>query len=97
MTKPFLLGVLGGMGPLATLDFQRRLLDATPAQNDRQQIPSVVWNVPQIADRQKALAGSGPSPLPQLIHGIEKLNQAGASHIAILVIRRITGMTPSVR
>jgi aspartate/glutamate racemase len=46
MTKPFLLGVLGGMGPLATLDFQRRLLDATPAQNDRQQIPSVVWNVP---------------------------------------------------
>lgn len=83
MTKPFLLGVLGGMGPLATLDFQRRLLDATPAQNDRQQIPSVVWNVPQIADRQKALAGSGPSPLPQLIHGIEKLNQAGASHIAI--------------
>ncbi len=41
MTKPFLLGVLGGMGPLATLDFQRRLLDATPAQNDQQQIPSV--------------------------------------------------------
>ena len=70
----YLLGVLGGMGPLATLDFQRRLLDATPAQNDQQQLPSVVWNVPQIADRQKALAGSGPSPLPQLIHGIEKLN-----------------------
>lgn len=83
MAKPFLLGVLGGMGPLATLDFQRRLLDATPAQSDQQQIPSVVWNVPQIVDRQKALAGTGPSPLPQLLHGIEKLNQAGASHIAI--------------
>ena len=83
MAKPFLLGVLGGMGPLATLDFQRRLLDATPAQSDQQQIPSEVWNVPQIVDRQKALAGSGPSPLPRLLHGIEKLNQAGASHIAI--------------
>jgi aspartate racemase len=83
MAKPFLLGVLGGMGPLATLDFQRRLLDATPAQSDQQQIPTVVWNVPQIVDRQKALAGIGPSPLPQLIYGIEKLNQAGASHIAI--------------
>ncbi|WP_054179662.1 aspartate/glutamate racemase family protein [Trabulsiella odontotermitis] len=83
MAKPFLLGVLGGMGPLATLDFQRRLLDATPAQSDQQQLPTVVWNVPQIADRQKALAGTGPSPLPQLIHGIQTLNQAGASHIAI--------------
>lgn len=83
MAKPYLLGVLGGMGPLATLDFQRLLLAVTPAQNDQQQLPSVVWNVPQIADRQKALAGTGPSPLPQLIQGIEKLNQAGASHIAI--------------
>ena len=83
MAKPFLLGVLGGMGPLATLDFLRRLLEATPAQSDQQQIPTVVWNVPQIADRQKALAGTGPSPLPQLLHAVEKLNQAGASHIAI--------------
>lgn len=83
MAKPFLLGVLGGMGPLATLDFQHQLLEATPATSDQQHLPSVVWNVPQIADRQKALAGTGPSPLPQLLHGIEKLNQAGASHIVI--------------
>ena len=83
MAKPFLLGVLGGMGPLATLDFQNRLLEATPADRDQLHLPSVVWNVPQIADRQKALAGLGPSPLPQLLEGIAKLNQAGASHIAI--------------
>ena len=83
MAKPFLLGVLGGMGPLATLDFLRRLLEATPAQSDQQQIPTVVWNVPQIADRQKALAGRGPSPLPQLLHAVVKLNQAGVSHNAI--------------
>lgn len=81
--KPFLLGVLGGMGPLATVDFMAKLLAATPATSDQQQIPVVAWNVPQIADRQKALAGLGPSPLPQLLNGIEKLNAAGASHIAI--------------
>ncbi|WP_336852133.1 aspartate/glutamate racemase family protein [Pseudescherichia vulneris] len=81
--KPFLLGVLGGMGPLATVDFMAKLLAATPATRDQQQIPVVAWNVPQIADRQKALAGLGPSPLPQLLNGIEKLNAAGASHIAI--------------
>lgn len=83
MSEPFLLGVLGGMGPLATLDFQRRLLEATPAQGDQQQLPSVVWNVPQIPDRQHALAGRGPSPLPQLLRAVEKLNQAGATYIAI--------------
>lgn len=81
--KPFLLGVLGGMGPLATVDFMAKLLTATPAARDQQQIPVVAWNVPQIADRQKALAGLGPSPLPQLLNGIEKLNAAGASHIVI--------------
>lgn len=83
MSTPFLLGILGGMGPLATLDLMHKLLRATPASSDQQQIPHVVWNVPQIADRQQALAGTGPSPLPQLLLGVEQLNRAGASHIVI--------------
>lgn len=83
MSRPFLLGVLGGMGPLATIDFMHKLLRATPASHDQQQIPHVVWNVPQIADRQRALAGEGPSPLPELLHGIQQLNRLGVSHIVI--------------
>jgi len=83
VNQPFLLGVLGGMGPLATVDFMHKLLLATPAVNDQQQIPVVAWNVPQIADRQRALAGKGPSPLPQLFQALNKLTEAGASHIAI--------------
>lgn len=83
MSTPFLLGILGGMGPLATLDLMHKLLRATPASSDQQQIPHVVWNVPQIADRQRALAGTGPSPLPQLLFGVEQLNRVGVSHIAI--------------
>lgn len=93
MAKPFLLGVLGGMGPLATLDFQRRLLEATPALSDQQQIPTVVWNVPQIADRQQALAGKGPSPPPQLLHAVDKLNQAGLAISPYRATRRTTGTT----
>ena len=34
MSRPFLLGVLGGMGPLATVDFMHKLLRATPATHD---------------------------------------------------------------
>ncbi len=79
----FLLGVLGGMGPLATVDLLQKIIEETPADGDRDHAPVVAWNVPQIADRQRALAGSGPSPLPALLAGIEQLNRVGASHILI--------------
>lgn len=77
------LGILGGMGPLATLDLQQKILAATRAERDQDHLPVVVWNIPQIADRQQALAGSGPSPLPQLLDAVKGLNQAGVSHIAM--------------
>lgn len=78
-TQPFMLGVLGGMGPLATVDFLHKLVAATPAQRDQDHVPTVVWNVPQIPDRQQAIAGTGPSPLPQLLEAVEQLNRAGAT------------------
>ncbi|WP_410014249.1 aspartate/glutamate racemase family protein [Sodalis sp. C49] len=79
----FLLGILGGMGPLATVDLMQKIIEETPAHSDQQHAPVVAWNVPQVADRQQALAGTGPSPLPQLLHGVRRLNGAGASHILI--------------
>lgn len=78
-----LIGVLGGMGPLATLDFLQKLIASTPVQRDQNHVPTVVWNVPQIPDRQKALAGTGESPLPAMLHGIAQLNAAGATRIVI--------------
>lgn len=78
-----LIGVLGGMGPLATLDFLQKLLAATPVSRDQDHVPTVVWNVPQIPDRQHALAGHGASPLPAMLEGIARLNAAGATRIVI--------------
>ena len=83
MSKFTRLGILGGMGPLATLDLQQKILAATHVGRDQEHVPIVVWNVPQIADRQQALAGTGPSPLPQLLAAVTGLNQAGVSHIAM--------------
>jgi len=79
----FLLGVLGGMGPLATVDLLQKIIEETPAQRDQEHAPVVAWNVPQIADRQRALAGTGPSPLPDLLPALAQLNRLGASHILI--------------
>jgi aspartate racemase len=82
MSQP-LIGVLGGMGPAATLDLLQKILAETPAQRDQDHVPVVTWNVPQIPDRQKAFAGSGESPLPAMLKGIAALNAAGAQRIVI--------------
>ena len=77
------LGILGGMGPGAAVDFQQRILDASPAQIDQQHIPTLVWNHGAIPDRQLALKQQGESPLSALLQGLRLLEQAGVSRIAI--------------
>ncbi len=80
---PRLLGVLGGMGPLATVDFLRKLIEETPAARDQDHIPVIVYGVPQIPDRPAAIIGRGESPLPHLLEGVRTLKTAGAQAIAI--------------
>ncbi len=78
-----MIGVLGGMGPLATTDFMRKVIEATPATKDQDHIPMVVWSVPQIPDRSASIFGKGESPLPMMQEGIRQLERMGAGCIAI--------------
>jgi aspartate racemase len=78
-----MLGVLGGMGPLATADFYEKLIAQTPAARDQEHVPVVIYAVPQVPDRTVALLEGGPSPLPALQTGLETLVAAGAQAIAI--------------
>lgn len=80
---PKLLGVLGGMGPLATADFMRKLTELTPASRDQDHVPVLVYSNPQVPDRSTAIMGKGESPLPALLNGIARLQAAGAEAIAI--------------
>lgn len=77
------LGVLGGMGPLATVDFLRKLIEETPAARDEDHIPVITYCVPQIPERVPAITGHGESPLPAMLAGIHTLKEAGAVAIAI--------------
>lgn len=81
-TRP-LLGVLGGMGPLATVDFLAKLIEETPAVRDADHVPVVVYSVPQIPDRPGAILEGAESPLPAMAAGIRTLTRAGATVIAI--------------
>jgi aspartate racemase len=78
-----LVGILGGMGPLATADLYRKIIEITPASRDQDHIPVVIWSDPRVPDRASALLASGASPLPWLIRGAQALQSMGASIIAI--------------
>jgi len=77
------LGVLGGMGPLASAQFMLRLTLLTPASRDQEHIPTVLWSDPRVPDRTRGRGAGGDDPLPWLLRGIEGLKRAGCGAIAI--------------
>ncbi|MBL8382282.1 MAG: amino acid racemase [Burkholderiales bacterium] len=77
------IGVLGGMGPLATADFLAKLALATPASRDQDHFPVTVDSTPQIPDRVAAVEGRGPDPLPALAAAARRLEAAGCAFIAM--------------
>jgi aspartate racemase len=78
-----ILGVLGGMGPLASAQFMLRLTLLTPAERDQEHIPAVLWSDPRVPDRTAARLGGGEDPSPALLRGIHGLEAAGCGAIAI--------------
>jgi len=78
-----ILGVLGGMGPLASAHFMTRLTLLTPAARDQDHVPTVLWSDPRVPDRTAARLGTGPDPLPALVRGLHGLQAAGCGAVAI--------------
>jgi aspartate racemase len=72
------VGVLGGMGPAATLDFFARVLAQTNAGRDQDHIRLIIDCNPSLPDRNAAIAGTGPSPAPALQEMARGLARAGA-------------------
>ena len=78
------VGVIGGMGPEATVDFLRRIVAATPAQEDQDHIRVLVDNNPKVPSRLAALVyGTGANPLPVLIDMARGLERQGADFLTI--------------
>lgn len=78
-----ILGVLGGMGPLASAQFMLRLTLLTPASRDQEHVPAVLWSDPRVPDRTRGKLEGGEDPLPWLLRGVRGLKAAGAGAIAI--------------
>ena len=78
-----IVGILGGMGPAATVDLFARIVDTTPAQSDQEHLHILIENNPEVPDRTAAILERGPDPLPLLKAGARKLEAQGAELIAI--------------
>ncbi|WP_323771547.1 aspartate/glutamate racemase family protein [Antarctobacter sp.] len=78
------VGILGGMGPQATILLMQKVLDAVPAQDDGGHVPLIVHQNPGVPSRIAALVeGTGPSPLPVLQDMARDLSAAGATALAM--------------
>ncbi len=78
-----IVGILGGMGPEATIDLFTKIVRSTPASKDQDHLRIIIDNNPLIPDRQEAILKGGPSPAPFLIETARNLEVAGADFLVI--------------
>lgn len=81
--RRFKVGVLGGVGPAATVDFMDKLVRNTPAACDQDHLKIMVEQNPQIPDRTAALLGNGDDPTLALYAACKTLEEGGADLIAM--------------
>lgn len=78
------LGVIGGLGPMATAYFMQLVIKMTDAKTDQEHLEMIIYNCPTIPDRTEYILGkSQDSPLPRMIEVGKKLKEQNADYIAI--------------
>jgi aspartate racemase len=77
------IGIIGGMGPMATYDLGMKILDNTVSTCDQDNVPLLIDCNTRIADRTKAILCGGADPVPELKKSAKRLEEAGADAIVI--------------
>lgn len=77
------IGIIGGMGPMATVDLMQKVILATDAQEDQEHIHILVDNNTNIPDRTAAIMGQGANPVPEMQKSADRLTAAGADFLII--------------
>ncbi|MEO1193835.1 MAG: amino acid racemase [Pseudomonadota bacterium] len=97
LPTPRTIGVLGGMGPQATVQFMQRVIDLVSANDDRDHVPLLVDQNPQVPSRIEALIdGDGADPAPVLAAMATRLEAAGAQAL-VMPCNTAHAFSPEVR
>src|SRR5512146_3048194 len=78
-----IVGVLGGMGPEATIELFAQIVRRTKAARDKDHLRVLIDNNPKVPDRTRAILHGGESCLPELVRSARSLKRAGADFIVI--------------
>ncbi len=77
-------GILGGLGPQATVDFMAKIVATTPASTDQDHLPLLIDHNPTVPNRHQAIAGETPSVSPDLAAMARRLEKAGADFLVMV-------------
>ncbi|HCX03059.1 MAG TPA: aspartate racemase [Clostridiales bacterium] len=77
------VGIIGGMGPAATLNFFKMVIKYTDAKFDQEHVNMIIDNNTSIEDRSAFIFKKGPNPKKELISTAKKLENYGAEIIAM--------------
>ena len=84
MEERKILGVIGGLGPIATAHFMELVINMTDVQTDQEHLPMIVYNMPFVPDRTAyILDNTKENPLPKMLEIGQALHRQGASCVAI--------------
>lgn len=78
-----IIGILGGMGPEATVNLFNKIVKLTKVSCDQDHFRIVIDNNPKIPDRTKAILGLGESPVAEIVKTGKNLENMGADFICI--------------
>ena len=78
-----IIGILGGMGPEATVELFRLIIKLTPAKTDQEHFRILIDNNPKVPDRTAGIRGDGKDVLSALVDSGKTLQDAGAGFLTI--------------
>jgi aspartate racemase len=82
--RDFRIGIVGGLGPLAGVELQKLIIEATPAEADQDHLQVITFTNPSIPDRTRSLAEDNGRDFAQaIVSTAQVLEAAGANAIAI--------------
>ena len=77
------VGILGGMGPFATVDFYKQILLATHAKKDWEHLRILIDSNVKIPSRTRAILYGEESPAPAMVKSINNLTRIGADFVVV--------------
>lgn len=84
MKRARVVGVLGGMGPDATVDFMAKVIALTPAERDQDHIHMLVDHDPRVPSRQNPSVADDARIREMLAQMAERLEAAGADFLVMV-------------